>query len=225
MGACCRNPESRFAQRRIFTAEVRNHWRSEQRRSEKIAMINAGTVLDVFWSVLGLYWLYSALGTKKIAVDETPGLRLFRVAILGLMIVLLMTDWLRVGIMARRFVPDRPGVIWFGVVLTGVGVALAIWARWNLGRNWSDKVVLKVDHELIRSGPYAYLRHPIYTGVLLAIAGTALAIGEWRGLAALILVGTSYYMKATREEKILAANFGEAFAEHKRRTGFFLPGL
>ncbi len=186
--------------------------------------------MDACWGVLGLYWLYSALetnalGAKKIAVDERSGLRLLRFAILALMLILLMTDWLRIGPLAWRFVPDRPGVIWFGVVLTGVGVGLAIWARWNLGRNWSDKVVLKVDHELIRSGPYRYLRHPIYTGVLLAVAGTALAVGEWRGVAALILIGTSYYMKATQEEKILAAKFGEAFAEHKRRTGFFLPGL
>jgi protein-S-isoprenylcysteine O-methyltransferase Ste14 len=116
-------------------------------------------------------------------------------------------------------------VIWFGVALTCAGVGLAIWARRTLGRNWSDKVVLKVGHELIRSGPYGYLRHPIYSGVLLAVAGSALTIGEWRCVAAFALLGTNYYIKATREEKILAANFGEAFAEHKRRTGFFLPGL
>jgi len=188
-------------------------------------MIRGGTALDLCWSVLGLYWLYSALGTKKTAVNEHSALRLFRISILAITLVLSLTDWLRIGILARRFVPELPGAIWFGVALTAIGVGLAIWARWNLGRNWSDKVVLKVDHELIRSGPYAYLRHPIYTGVLLAVAGTALAIGEWRGVAALVLLGTNYYVKATREEKILASNFGEAFAEHKRRTGFFLPGL
>ncbi len=187
-------------------------------------MIRPATVLDILWSLLGLYWLFSALGTKKIAVDENAGLRVFRLAILGLMLVLLMTDWLRIGPLGWRFLPERAGAIWFGVVLTGAGVGLAIWARHSLGSNWSDKVVLKVDHELVRSGPYRYLRHPIYSGVLLAVAGSALVIGEWRGIAALVLLGTNYYVKATREEKILASNFGEAFAEHKRRTGFFLPG-
>jgi len=188
-------------------------------------MIRAGTFVELCWTVLGLYWLISALGTKKVAINESAGLRLFRLAMLALMLILLMTDWLRIGPLAWRFLPRHSNAVWFGVVLAAVGAALAIWARWNLGRNWSDKVVLKVDHELVRSGPYRYLRHPIYTGVLLAIAGTALTIGEWRGVAALILLGTNYCVKAVKEEKILAANFGEAFAEYKRETGFFLPGL
>jgi len=188
-------------------------------------MIGAGTAVELCWSALGLYWLASALETKKTAVNENPALRVFRISILAITLALLLTDWLKIGIMGQRFVPEVRTLIWCGVLLTGAGVALAIWARWNLGRNWSDKVVLKVDHELIRSGPYAYLRHPIYTGVLLAVAGTALVVGEWRGVAALVLLGTNYYVKATREEKILAANFGEAFAAHKQKTGFFLPGL
>jgi protein-S-isoprenylcysteine O-methyltransferase Ste14 len=191
----------------------------------EIGMIRAGIAVDLCWSALGLYWLYCALETKKTAVNESSALRIFRLSILAVALMLLLTDWLQIGILARRFVPERSVVAWLGVALTGMGVGLAIWARWNLGGNWSDKVVLKVDHELIRSGPYAYLRHPIYTGVLLAVFGTALVIGEWRGIAALILLGTSYFVKAAREEKILAANFGDAFAEYKRRTGFFLPGL
>jgi protein-S-isoprenylcysteine O-methyltransferase Ste14 len=188
-------------------------------------MIRADTVVTLSWSALGFYWLVTAFGTKKTAVNENTGLRVFRLAILALMLILLMTHWLRIGPLGWRFVPRHSAIIWLGAVLTFLGAALAIWARWKLGRNWSDKVVLKVDHQLIRTGPYRYLRHPIYAGVLLAVAGTALTIGEWRGVAALGLLGTNYCIKAMREEKILAANFGEAFAEHKRTTGFFLPGL
>ena len=70
-------------------------------------MIRPATVLDILWSLLGLYWLFSALGTKKIAVDENAGLRVFRLAILGLMLVLLMTDWLRIGPLGWRFLPER----------------------------------------------------------------------------------------------------------------------
>ena len=188
-------------------------------------MINSGTAVQFCWSVLGLYWFYSALGTKKTAVNENPALRVVRLAILAVTLALLLTDWLRIGPLAQRFMPRHSDPIWFGVGLTAAGVALAIWARWNLGRNWSDRVVLKVDHELIRGGPYRYLRHPIYAGVLLAVAGTALTIVEWRGVVALLLLGTNYFVKATREEKILAANFGESFADYKKETGFFLPGL
>jgi protein-S-isoprenylcysteine O-methyltransferase Ste14 len=188
-------------------------------------MIPAARALDILWSVLGIYWLYGVLGTKKIAVDENSGLRVVRLSILTFTLVLVLTNWLRTGILARRFVVDRPGVDWFGVVLTGLGVGLAIWARWNLGQNWSDKVVLKVDHELIRSGPYAYLRHPIYSGVLLAIAGTALAIGEWRGVVAFVMMSTNYLVKAWREERVLAGQFGEQFTEYRKRAGFLLPRL
>ncbi|MGA2004312.1 MAG: isoprenylcysteine carboxylmethyltransferase family protein [Terriglobales bacterium] len=188
-------------------------------------MIGADIILDDCWGVLGVYWLYSALGTKQTAVGEGSGLRVFRLSILVITLSLLLSDWLRLGGLGRRFVPDIPSLRWFGVGLTAAGAALAIWARQSLGRNWSDKVVLKVDHELIRSGPYRYLRHPIYGGVLLAVAGTALAIGEWRGMVALVLLGTNYSIKAIKEEKILASKFGEAFAEHRRATWFLLPGL
>jgi protein-S-isoprenylcysteine O-methyltransferase Ste14 len=188
-------------------------------------MITADAILRWMWGLFGLYWLVSALGTKKVALNEKAGLRILRLATLAVMLALLLTPWLRVGLLARRFIPKSVVVVWLGVAVAGAGIALAIWARRHLGENWSDKVVLKVDHQLIRSGPYGYLRHPIYTGVLLGVGGTALAIGEWRGIVALLLQGTSYLIKAKREERILAESFGEAFAEYKRETGFFLPGL
>ncbi len=71
-----------------------------------------------------------------------------------------------------------------GLILTALGIAFAFWARYSLGQNWSSKVTIKVEHELIRNGPYAYVRHPIYTGILLALVGTALAIAEWRAVIA-----------------------------------------
>ncbi len=188
-------------------------------------MMRAGTIVELCWGALSLYWLITALGTKKIAVNENTGLRVFRMSMLVLIFLLLGTDWLRIGPLGWRFVPRHSNLIWLGVALTIAGVALAIWARYNLGRNWSDKVVLKVDHELIRRGPYKYLRHPIYTGVVVGLIGTALTIGVWRGVLAVIVLATNYYVKAVREERILSAKFGDAFAEHRRRTGFFLPGL
>jgi protein-S-isoprenylcysteine O-methyltransferase Ste14 len=78
---------------------------------------------------------------------------------------------------------------------------------------------------LIRTGPYRTIRHPIYTGILLALLGTAVAVGEVRGLLALAIAWLSFYIKARREESFLTQEFGPGFAEHRRHTGMFLPHL
>jgi protein-S-isoprenylcysteine O-methyltransferase Ste14 len=125
--------------------------------------------------------------------------------------------------LGARFVPASDAAAWVGVALTGAGVAIAIWARWHLGANWSGVVTLKEGHELIRSGPYRTIRHPIYTGILVALLGTAVAAGEVRGLLAVAIAWLSFYTKARREESFLTQEFGDCFAEHTKRTGMFLP--
>ena len=108
-------------------------------------------------------------------------------------------------------------------MLAILGMITAIWARNSLGQYWSDKIELKIDHQLIRSGPYARMRHPIYSGVLLGVAGSAVLVNEWRGVTAFFLLLTNYTVKAQREDEILAQAFGKEFADHKRRAGFLLP--
>jgi len=147
-------------------------------------MIPTQTILGWLWVLVGVYWLISALGAKKIAVNEAPASRLLRLVLLCVMFTLLLTDRLGVGLLAWRFVPDYSWIRWIGVALTMAGLALCVWARHHLGEYWSDKVALKVDHQLIRSGPYAYLRHPIYSGVLLGVAGdmeAGLVLGDEGG--------------------------------------------
>lgn len=183
-----------------------------------------GQIIEASWIALGLYWAYSARDVKNAVINESTSLRVFRFGMLVLVFAL-FANWLKVPLLETRFISLTLPVLWCGAALTVAGIALAIWARWRLGRNWSDKVVIKEDHELIRSGPYRFLRHPIYTGALLGIAGTALAIGEWRGVLAFVALSANYFVKAKREEALLAAQFGEDFTEHKGHTGFFLPGL
>ena len=110
-----------------------------------------------------------------------------------------------------------------GLVLAGAGVAFAIWARWHLGRNWSAIVSIREEHELIRTGPYCAVRHPIYTGMLLAVTGTVLIVGEFRALIAFAIVLGSFYWKARKEEYWLAREFGERFEAHAKHTGMFFP--
>jgi protein-S-isoprenylcysteine O-methyltransferase Ste14 len=84
-------------------------------------------------------------------------------------------------------------------------------------------VQIKENHQLIRSGPYAHIRHPIYTGILLALAGTAVTVGEYRAILGVTLFLIGFVRKAKKEESFLATEFGPAFDEHRRHTGFFLP--
>jgi len=156
---------------------------------------------------------------------EAHAYRFFRIPILALTFVFLLTGWLRMGPLAWRFVPDSEVTRGLGFALTLCGIAMAVWARIHLGRYWSDKVEVKVDHKLIRSGPYAHLRHPIYSGVLLGIAGTALAIGEWKGVLAFVILLTNYAMKARKEERLLSTQFGEEFEAYKKQSGFLFPRI
>jgi len=152
--------------------------------------------------------------------------RVLRLLILALTFVLLLSPSLvALGPLVRRFVPDRPAIRDLGVALAGFAIFLMIWARRHLGHYWSDKVEIKTNHQLISTGPYASLRHPIYTGMLLGIAGTALAVGEWRGLVAFVLLLTNYVIKARKEERILRQKFGPEFQEYQRRTGFLIPRI
>ena len=183
----------------------------------------ASEIAGYIWGAMGVYWVASALQSAKTKTSEPHAYRALRLAILALTFVLLLTSWLRFGPLGWRFVPENAAVEWLGIGLTVAGLALTVWARICLGRNWSDKVVIKEDHELIRSGPYAFMRHPIYSGVLLGVAGTALAVGEWRGVAAFVLLLTNYSIKAKKEERVLKAAFGDAFERHAQETGFLLP--
>jgi protein-S-isoprenylcysteine O-methyltransferase Ste14 len=186
-------------------------------------MITPIVILNYLWAALGLYWLLCARHSGKSVTQEAPGWRVGRLTILVGTFILLLSPSLRIGLLAWRFVPQSEALGWFGVVLTAAGVTLCVRARLHLSTNWSDKVVLKAGHELIRTGPYAYLRHPIYSGVLLGIFGTALAIGEWRGVVALAAMSLNYLIKARREERILSAQFGDAYREYQHTAGFLLP--
>lgn len=179
--------------------------------------------IDALWMLFAGYWLVSAIKLKKTKQRETWQQRLRYVLPLLVSFYLLSRRWPHYGWLGARFVPASDAVGWIGVVLTAAGVAIAIWARWHLGANWSGVVTLKEGHELIRSGPYRTIRHPIYTGILLAMLGSAIAVGEIRGLLAVAIAWLSFYAKARREESLLTQEFGERFAEHLRQTGMFLP--
>ena len=175
------------------------------------------------WVVFVACWAVGALKTRRTVNQESSASRypILFLEILGF--VLLFSDAVEIGVLGHRVVPQTYGLAVVGVALTWIGIAIALWARWHLGQYWSARATLKEDHKLIRSGPYAYFRHPIYSGLDLAAVGGALAIDEWRCVLGVGLIILGYWIKANKEESMLTAQFGEAFQEHRRHTGFLLP--
>ncbi len=177
----------------------------------------------LIWAALGLYWLIAAFGRKSATKREPALERLVHILFMFGGFALIYSPDPRFGVLNQRFLPHSQAISIFGVAITAAGAAVAIWARVHLGKNWSGVVTIRQEHQLIRSGPYKYVRHPIYTGMLLALIGTALVIGEWRALLGFAVILVGFVKKARKEESFLQTQFGADFEDHKRHTGFFVP--
>lgn len=173
--------------------------------------------LWIFWLA---YWLVTARKTAPVAVPEPRLQRLQHTIPSALVAVLLCNpSWARGGVWLAG------SMRWAGFPVTAAGIGFSVWARRHLGRYWSGEVVLKEGHELIRTGPYALARHPIYTGVLLAILGTAIAGGRACGLAALVLGVIVFERKRRREETLLESRFGDRYRDYRREVPALIPRL
>jgi protein-S-isoprenylcysteine O-methyltransferase Ste14 len=125
----------------------------------------------------------------------------------------------------RLLIPHTKSSTLAGVFLCISGLGFAIWARVMLGRNWSGVITLKEAHELVDRGPYRFVRHPIYTGMLAMFAGTAIAIGYFGGLLGLLLLFASFWLKLKREEDLMLKQFPEKYAAYQRRVKRIIPFL
>jgi protein-S-isoprenylcysteine O-methyltransferase Ste14 len=177
------------------------------------------------WTVLMVVWVVMWLGMKKAKKRENWGERAQHGVLVILGFWLLFEGSWHLGWLDNRVVPNVPGAWTVGLALTAIGIAIAIWARLSLGSNWSGMVTLKTDHVLVRKGLYRWIRHPIYTGILLGMVGSAIVRGHLRCWLGVALVLAAFYFKARREERFLREEFGAGFEEHSRQTGMFLPKL
>jgi len=182
-------------------------------------------LIEVPWIIFVAYWAVGALKTRRTERKESFASRygILLLEIIGF--VLLFSDDAGIGVLGHRVIHRSYALAVTGVALTWAGIALALWARWHLGQYWSARITIKEDHKLIRTGPYARLRHPIYSGLDLAAIGSALAIDQWRCVLGVCLIILGYVIKAKREEAMLRAQFGADFQEHCRHTGFLLPHI
>lgn len=177
------------------------------------------------WIAFLIYWQIKAVNTKKTQRLEPGVSRILRALTMLFAIVLLSTTWIP-G--AWFYIPLwRTGLwpFWIGAAVTVGGLLFAVWAREHLGRNWSRSVAIKQDHELITTGPYSVVRHPIYTGILGGFLGLAIALSEVRGFVVLVLFFFVFWDKYSLEERWMHAEFGETYAEYVHRTAALVPYL
>ena len=177
----------------------------------------------LLWLVFIAVWIAMARGGKAIAERESVTSRLSHSLPLAIAICLLAAPQIPIPPLDDRFAPLSLSLVRLGAALTLAGVAFAIWARTLLAGNWSSDVTLKRDHELIVEGPYALVRHPIYTGILVALAGTALAVGEWRSVLAVAIAALAFWRKLRIEEAVMRRQFGEAYARYAARVSALIP--
>jgi len=184
---------------------------------------DAFQISSKIWFVWAIVWLLMAAWSKPSKRREFPWQRLEHVIPLMIGFLLIYNHRFAWNFLADRIVPQNSIVAITGLLLTAGGLVFAVWARIVLGANWSGTVTIKSGHNLIRRGPYRWIRHPIYTGLLISLVGTLTLQGEVRAFLGFAFALFALYRKAKREEQFLSDEFGEGFAEHTKQTGMFLP--
>lgn len=184
------------------------------------AMLLAIAILCVF----SLYWSIAAKDSKPAASAESKASRMFHLIVLNGGVLLLLFSFSIPGL-ARRFLPASPMLESAGLAVEVAGFALAVWARRALGGNWSGEVRIATGHQLVRSGPYRWIRHPIYTAVLAMYGGILLVSGEVHAIAGLAIIVLAYLRKIRMEEKVLTAQFGDEFTAWRRSTWALAPPI
>jgi protein-S-isoprenylcysteine O-methyltransferase Ste14 len=183
----------------------------------------ARAVIASLWLGWVAYWAIAATAVKASARREPTASRLLHVVPLAIAMLLLWAPALPIPALRLRFLPQASWLAWAGVALVAAGLLFTVWARVHLGRNWSGIVTIKQGHELVTRGPYAFVRHPIYSGLLLAFAGWAIATGEWRGVLAVVIVGAAFWRKLRVEERWLHEQFGDTYDVYRHRVAALVP--
>jgi protein-S-isoprenylcysteine O-methyltransferase Ste14 len=187
--------------------------------------MNEMSICGYLWSVFFVIWLLWAIGTKRTQTRESFRSRIPDVVFTFAAFYSMFGHGVPLGWIRLRVLPRDPWIANLGIAITAAGLLFAIWARAYLGRNWSGAVSVKVGHQLIRSGPYQWVRHPIYSGMILALIGTAISRGELRGFIAVVLLFIGFTMKSRIEERFITATFGPEYEEYSRTTGGIVPRL
>jgi protein-S-isoprenylcysteine O-methyltransferase Ste14 len=180
-------------------------------------------LFPVIWFGFLLYWQIKAVHTKTTQRLEPAASRILRALTFAIVIGLLSTRRIPLPWLYRELWPVGFWPFWMGAAVTAAGLLFAVWAREHLGSNWSRSVTIKQGHELITTGPYAAVRHPIYTGILAGFLGTAIAVSEVRGVIGFVLVFLALWLKLRMEEQWMCSEFGETYASYAHETAALVP--
>jgi protein-S-isoprenylcysteine O-methyltransferase len=180
-------------------------------------------IITSLWILAGIVWAVGALTTKQTRRNEAVVWRILHLAIMVLAFGLVFGESFRPGPLNAVFLPATPAVQWTGFGITVAGIGVAVLARIMLGRNWSGMVTVKEDHELIRNGPYALVRHPIYSGLLLALLGTAVFYARVGALLGVAVAALGWRLKSRIEESFMEQEFGPEYAEYKQHARALIP--
>jgi protein-S-isoprenylcysteine O-methyltransferase Ste14 len=178
---------------------------------------------SAMWLSWVVYWWVASRDVKSTVQRESLPSRLSHIVPLAIAVLLYSSQRVRIPLLGERFLPLTEWSLWIGAFLTAGGLLFTVWARLHLGGNWSGSITIKKGHELVTSGPYALVRHPIYTGLLLALLGSTLALGDWRAVLAFALAAGALWRKLRVEERWMRQQFGDAYQAYSQRVPALMP--
>lgn len=181
--------------------------------------------IGILWLIFWIVWLAAAFTSKRSVQRQTYGSRVLQSGLMVVSIIFIFDFWnfFNRGWLAARLVPRTPFWALFGAALTVSGILLCFWARAILGRNWSGTVTLKKDHELIQRGPYTVVRHPIYTGLLTGMLGTAIVYGHVHSFVGVLIMLFALWLKSQIEERFMIQQFGDQYSRYRERVRALVP--
>lgn len=182
----------------------------------------AGSIILGCWLIFIAYWILCTLRVKAIAEQQSLWSALAHRVPVGLGYFLLIVQKLPPPL-NRVLVPHTNWTLATGAVICGFGLFVTLWARWTLAGNWSSDVTFKQGHQLIKTGPYQFVRHPIYTGLLVMTLGTAINAGRLRCWLNIVVIGIGFWIKLKQEERLLRRHFPGEYPAYQKQVKALVP--
>lgn len=181
------------------------------------------TIATLIWAITGIYWIIAARNIKSARKKEAIRFRVFYMLFWVIPFALTFFSFIPGSWLYTRLFPKDRLIEWIAFSGVIAGLAFMIWSRVTLGRNWSGRIAIKENHQLITSGPYSLVRHPMYTGFILAFFFSVVLLGEMRGAVALGILLTGILMKIQLEEKFVREVFGQRYIVYSRQVKRLIP--